>query len=102
MQERIRIGDELATVAVAVRRLIEAHIHNGRYEQAAEELTRHDAWGKLADHLHCCWVLTSRAKVRIATGDLHAGLADHLECGERLLGRGIPIPRPGPGARPRP
>jgi DNA-binding CsgD family transcriptional regulator len=74
--------------------LVDALLELGRAEEADRELSQSGLTGELPNLHHYTTLLDSRGRVRVACGDVPAGLADFLECGRRQLAWGFPNPAP--------
>jgi DNA-binding CsgD family transcriptional regulator len=77
---------QLAAIATAV------HIERGDLEAAAAAAERGAVFGDSEDRIYLDDYLTSRGRLRIAQGDVDAGLADLLWLGERLAALGVRWP----------
>jgi DNA-binding CsgD family transcriptional regulator len=78
VNERHFVVVQLAAVAMAV------HIERGDLQAAAAAAERGGVFGVTEDRMFLDDYLTSRGRLRIAQGEVAAGLADLLFCGERL------------------
>jgi DNA-binding CsgD family transcriptional regulator len=78
IDERHFAALQLLAVAIVV------DIERGALEAAAELSTRGEALGIAEDRLYVAEFLIARGRLRIAQGDVEAGVADLLWCGRRL------------------
>ncbi len=74
--------------------LLDALLELGRADEADRELRQSGLVGELPGLHHYTTLLDSRGRVRVACGDVPAGLADFLECGRRQIAWGFPNPAP--------
>jgi DNA-binding CsgD family transcriptional regulator len=77
---------QLAAVAIAV------YIERGDLEAAKRALERGAVFGDTEDRIYLEQYLTSRGRLRIASGQVREGVNDLLWCGERLAALGLRWP----------
>jgi ATP/maltotriose-dependent transcriptional regulator MalT len=70
--------------------LVDVLIERGRFEEASDVLDAAGMSGELPELLGFDWLLYSRGRLRLATGDRERGLVDLVEVGARQARAGLP------------
>jgi DNA-binding CsgD family transcriptional regulator len=86
IDDRHFVLPQLIAVAIVV------HIERGDLDAAAAALECGGAIDEAEDRIFLDHYLTSRGRLRIGQGDVEGGVADLLECGERLEALGVRWP----------